>query len=171
MISSHELFRRAKQFIPGGVNSPVRSFNAVGGDPVFFSHGSKAYLFDVEGKAYIDYVGSWGALILGHAPDRVVTAVEQAVKRGLSFGAPTSAEIDLAEKISILMPNLSKVRLMNSGTEATMTAIRLARGFTGRLLSWPCRCAISKSRFWLSELRDTRLCRGSQRGCSTNLEC
>ena len=132
MISSHELFRRAKQFIPGGVNSPVRSFNAVGGDPVFFSHGSKAYLFDVEGKAYIDYVGSWGALILGHAPDRVVTAVEQAVKRGLSFGAPTSAEIDLAEKISILMPNLSKVRLMNSGTEATMTAIRLARGFTGR---------------------------------------
>lgn len=132
MISSHELFRRAKQFIPGGVNSPVRSFNAVGGDPVFFSHGHKAYLFDVEGKAYIDYVGSWGALILGHVPDKVATAVEQAVKRGLSFGAPTSAEIDLAEKISILMPNLAKVRLMNSGTEATMTAIRLARGFTGR---------------------------------------
>lgn len=132
MISSHELFSKAKQFIPGGVNSPVRSFAAVGGDPIFFSHGKGAYLFDVQGKAYIDYVGSWGALILGHAPEKVVLAVEEAAKRGLSFGAPTSAEIDLAEKISNLMPNLAKVRLMNSGTEATMTAIRLARGFTGR---------------------------------------
>lgn len=132
MISSHELFLRAKQFIPGGVNSPVRSFSAVGGDPIFFSHGNKAYLFDVEGKSYVDYVGSWGALILGHAPDNVVTAVHQASMRGLSFGAPTSAEIDMAEKISSLMPNLVKVRLMNSGTEATMTAVRLARGFTGR---------------------------------------
>lgn len=132
MISSHELFLRAKKFIPGGVNSPVRAFNAVGGDPVFFSHGNKAYLFDVEGKSYIDYVGSWGASILGHAPNNVVTAVQQAAMRGLSFGAPTPAEIDLAEKISILMPNLAKVRLMNSGTEATMTAVRLARGFTGR---------------------------------------
>lgn len=132
MISSHELFNKAKHFIPGGVNSPVRSFNAVGGDPIFFSHGKGAYLFDVQGKAYIDYVGSWGALILGHAPEKIVSAVEQAVQRGLSFGAPTSAETDLAEKISNLMPNLAKVRLMNSGTEATMTAIRLARGFTGR---------------------------------------
>ncbi|WP_342220180.1 glutamate-1-semialdehyde 2,1-aminomutase [Rickettsiella endosymbiont of Miltochrista miniata] len=132
MISSHELFCKAKQFIPGGVNSPVRSFNAVGGDPIFFSHGKGAYLFDVQGKSYIDFVGSWGALILGHAPEKIVLAVEEAAKRGLSFGAPTSAEIDLAEKISNLMPNLAKVRLMNSGTEATMTAIRLARGFTGR---------------------------------------
>jgi glutamate-1-semialdehyde 2,1-aminomutase len=132
MISSHELFSKAKQFIPGGVNSPVRSFNAVGGDPIFFSHGKGAYLFDVQGKSYIDYVGSWGALILGHAPEKIVLAVEEAAKRGLSFGAPTSVEIDLAEKISTLMPNLAKVRLMNSGTEATMTAIRLARGFTGR---------------------------------------
>lgn len=132
MISSHELFSKAKQFIPGGVNSPVRAFNAVGGDPIFFSHGKGAYLFDVQGKSYIDYVGSWGALILGHAPEKIVLAVEDAAKRGLSFGAPTSAEIDLAEKISSLMPNLAKVRLMNSGTEATMTAIRLARGFTGR---------------------------------------
>lgn len=132
MITSHELFSRAKRFIPGGVNSPARAFNAVGGDPVFFSHGKNAYLVDVEGKSYIDYVGSWGALILGHAPDNVVDAVQQAIARGLSFGAPTSAETDLAEKISVLMPNLAKVRLMNSGTEATMTAIRLARGFTGR---------------------------------------
>lgn len=132
MISSHELFSKAKHFIPGGVNSPVRSFNAVGGDPIFFSHGKGAYLFDVQNKSYIDYVGSWGALILGHAPEKIVSAVEQAAKRGLSFGAPTSAEVDLAEKISHLMPNLAKVRLMNSGTEATMTAIRLARGFTSR---------------------------------------
>lgn len=132
MVSSHELFSKAKQFIPGGVNSPVRSFSAVGGDPIFFSHGKGAYLFDVQGKAYIDYVGSWGALILGHAPEKIVSVVEQAAQRGLSFGAPTAAEIDLAEKISNLMPNLAKVRLMNSGTEATMTAIRLARGFTGR---------------------------------------
>lgn len=132
MISSHELFNKAKQFIPGGVNSPVRSFNAVGGDPTFFSHGKGAYLFDVQGKSYIDYVGSWGALILGHAPEKIVLAVEEAARRGLSYGAPTAAEIDLAEKISNLMPNLSKVRLMNSGTEATMTAIRVARGYTGR---------------------------------------
>lgn len=116
----------------GGVNSPVRSFNAVGRDPTFFSHGKGAYLFDVEGKSYIDYVGSWGALILGHAPEKIVLAVEEAAKRGISYGAPTAAEIDLAEKISNLMPNLEKVRLMNSGTEATMTAIRLARGYTGR---------------------------------------
>ena len=113
MISSHELFSKAKQFIPGGVNSPVRSFSAVGGDPTFFSHGKGAYLFDVEGKSYIDYVGSWGALILGHAPEKIVLAVEEASKRGLSFGAPTEAEIDLAEKISNLMPNLAKVCLMN----------------------------------------------------------
>lgn len=132
MISSHELFIKAKQFIPGGVNSPVRSFSAVGGDPTFFSHGKGACLFDVEGKSYIDYVGSWGALILGHAPEKIVLAVEEAAKRGLSFGAPTAAEIELAEKVSNLMPNLAKVRLMNSGTEATMTAIRLARGYTGR---------------------------------------
>lgn len=133
MISSQALFSKAKQFIPGGVNSPVRSFNAVGGDPIFFSHGKGAYLFDVQGKSYVDYVGSWGALVLGHAPEKIVLAVEEAAKRGLSFGVPTSAEIDLAEKISNLMPNLAKIRLMNSGTEATMTAIRLARGFTGRV--------------------------------------
>lgn len=132
MSSSQELFLRAKQFIPGGVNSPVRSFNAVGGAPIFFSHGNQAYLFDVKGKAYIDYVGSWGPLILGHAPENVVRAVQEATAKGLSFGAPIIGEADLAEKIGTLMPNLKKVRLMNSGTEATMTAVRLARGFTGR---------------------------------------
>lgn len=132
MSSSQELFLRAKQFIPGGVNSPVRSFKAVGGCPVFFSHGNQAYLYDVQGKSYIDYVGSWGASILGHAPEKVVKAVQETAARGLSFGASIAAEADLAEKICTLMPNLQKVRLMNSGTEATMTAIRLARGFTGR---------------------------------------
>ena len=132
MSSSQELFLRAKQFIPGGVNSPVRSFKAVGGAPLFFSHGNQAYLFDVQGKSYIDYVGSWGALILGHAPENVVKAVQEAAAKGLSFGASIAAEADLAEKIRTLMPNLKKLRLMNSGTEATMTAVRLARGFTGR---------------------------------------
>lgn len=132
MSSSQELFIRAKQFIPGGVNSPVRSFKAVGGAPLFFSHGNQAYLFDVQGKSYLDYVGSWGALILGHAPENVVKAVQEAAAKGLSFGASIAAEADLAEKIRTLMPNLKKLRLMNSGTEATMTAVRLARGFTGR---------------------------------------
>ncbi|WP_218814021.1 glutamate-1-semialdehyde 2,1-aminomutase [Rickettsiella endosymbiont of Dermanyssus gallinae] len=132
MSSSQELFSRAKQFIPGGVNSPVRSFKAVGGEPLFFSHGNHAYLFDVQGKSYIDYVGSWGALILGHAPENIVKAVQEAAAKGLSFGASIAAEADLAEKIRTLMPNLKKIRLMNSGTEATMTAVRLARGFTGR---------------------------------------
>ena len=132
MSSSKELFLRAQQFIPGGVNSPVRSFNAVGGNPIFFSHADKAYLFDVEGKRYLDYVGSWGALILGHAPSNVVSAVQAAALKGLSFGASIAAEADLVEEITKRMPNLEKIRLMNSGTEATMTAVRLARGFTKR---------------------------------------
>lgn len=132
MSSSKELFLRAQQFIPGGVNSPVRSFNAVGGSPLFFSQGDKAFLFDVEGNRYLDYVGSWGALILGHAPEKVVSAVQTAAALGLSFGASIAAEANLAEKVTKLMPNLEKIRLMNSGTEATMTAVRLARGFTGR---------------------------------------
>ncbi|WP_010597870.1 glutamate-1-semialdehyde 2,1-aminomutase [Rickettsiella massiliensis] len=132
MHSSEELFLRAQQWIPGGVNSPVRAFNAVGGNPIFFSHGKGAYLWDVAGQSYIDYVGSWGALILGHAPEAVLEAIRLTAERGLSFGASISAEADLAEKITTLMPNLEKIRLVNSGTEATMTAIRLARGFTGR---------------------------------------
>lgn len=132
MSFSQELFLRAKQLIPGGVNSPVRSFKAVGGNPLFFSHGKKAYLVDVDGKRYLDYVGSWGALILGHAPECVVHAIRETAEKGLSFGASTANEVKLAEKISTIMPNLEKIRLVNSGSEAAMTAVRLARGFTRR---------------------------------------
>ncbi len=126
------LFERAKAFIPGGVNSPVRAFGGVGGTPVFFQRAEGAYLFDVEGKSYIDYVGSWGPMILGHAYPEVIQAVQKTATNSLSFGAPTALEVDLAEKICTLMPNIEQVRMVNSGTEATMSAIRLARGFTGR---------------------------------------
>lgn len=129
---SSQLFTRAQQYIPGGVNSPVRAFKGVGGDPVFFDHGKGAYLFDVDGKRYVDYVGSWGPLILGHAHPAVIAAVQATVAKGLSFGAPCELEILLAEKICQLMPNIEMVRMVNSGTEATMTAIRLARGYTQR---------------------------------------
>lgn len=126
------LFARAQEVIPGGVNSPVRAFKSVGGEPVFFSRGEGAYLFDTAGKSYIDYVGSWGPMILGHAHPEVIARVKQTVDKGLSFGAPTELEVQLAEKICELMPNIEKVRMVNSGTEAAMSAIRLARGFTGR---------------------------------------
>ncbi len=129
---SDTFFTRAQQVIPGGVNSPVRAFNGVTGTPVFFAEGRGAYLVDVDGKQYIDYVGSWGPLILGHNHPAVIAAVEQAISHGLSFGAPTEAEILLAEKVCELVPSIEQVRMVNSGTEATMTAIRLARGFTGR---------------------------------------
>ena len=132
MLASKALFLRAKQFIPGGVNSPVRSFSSVGGEPIFFAQGNKASLLDVDGKTYIDYVNAWGALIAGHAPESVVRAVCLAAEKGLSFGASIAAEANLAEKITLLMPSIKKLRLTNSGTEACMTAIRLARGFTGR---------------------------------------
>ena len=125
-------FEEAKKYIAGGVNSPVRAFKAVGGTPVFFQRGSGAYLYDTGGKAYIDYVGSWGPLVLGHAHPEVVAAVQRAVEGGLSFGAPTPPETVLAKKICSLMPAIEKVRMVNSGTEAAMSAIRLARGFTGR---------------------------------------
>ena len=127
-----ELFERAKKVIPGGVNSPVRAFKSVGGDPVFFTRGQGARLYDTEGKSYIDYVGSWGPMILGHAHPEVIDAVIKTARNGLSFGAPTELEIILAEKIRDLMPNIEKVRMVNSGTEAAMSAIRMARGFTGR---------------------------------------
>lgn len=126
------LFDQAKQFIPGGVNSPVRAFTSVGGDPVFFQRGEGAYLYDSEGKAYIDYVGSWGPMILGHAHPAVIEKVQAAVANGLSFGAPTEIETLLAKKVCELMPSIEKVRMVNSGTEASMSAIRLARGYTGR---------------------------------------
>ena len=125
-------FEEAKKYIAGGVNSPVRAFRAVGGDPVFFERGSGAYLYDTDGRAYIDYVGSWGPLILGHAHPDVIARVSEVMASGLSFGAPTPIETVLARKICSLMPAIEKLRMVNSGTEAAMSAIRLARGFTGR---------------------------------------
>jgi glutamate-1-semialdehyde 2,1-aminomutase len=129
---SEALFARARQLMPGGVNSPARAFGAVGGAPIVFERGEGPYLWDVDGNRYIDYVGSWGPLILGHAHPAVVAAVKDAAERGTSFGAPTEAENELAELIIAAVPSVKKVRLVNSGTEATMSAIRLARGFTGR---------------------------------------
>ena len=129
--NSH-LFERALRHIPGGVNSPVRAFRSVGGTPRFLTKGSGARVTDVDGKVYIDYVGSWGPMILGHAHPEVVTAVQDAAARGLSFGAPTEREVDMADLLCQLLPSMDMVRLVSSGTEATMSAIRLARGFTGR---------------------------------------
>lgn len=126
------LFENAKKVIPGGVNSPVRAFKAVGGDPVFFNRAQGAYLYDSNGKPYIDYVGSWGPMILGHAHPEVISGVKETIDNGLSFGAPTELETSMAEKICALMPNIEKVRMVNSGTEAAMSAVRLARGYTGR---------------------------------------
>jgi glutamate-1-semialdehyde 2,1-aminomutase len=132
MTFSDELFHRAQQHIPGGVNSPVRAFQAVGGHPIFFRKGSGAYLVDVDKRHYIDYVGSWGPMILGHSHPYVLAAVKQALDNGLSFGAPTEIEIKLADEICKLMPSIEMVRMVNSGTEATMSAIRTARGYTGK---------------------------------------
>ncbi|MGH8688748.1 MAG: glutamate-1-semialdehyde 2,1-aminomutase [Burkholderiales bacterium] len=127
-----ELFARAQARIPAGVNSPVRAFRAVGGTPPFFERASGAHLWDVEGRRYIDYVGSWGPMVVGHTHPAVVEAVQAAASRALSYGAPTAAEVDMAETLCRLVPSLELVRLVSSGTEATMTAIRLARGHTGR---------------------------------------
>lgn len=130
--TSSDLIRRAERSIPGGVNSPVRAFKGVGGDPVFFSRGHGPYLFDVDDNQYVDYVGSWGPMILGHGHQPTIDAVVAQAQKALGFGAPTEGEITLAEKIIELVPSIVKVRMVNSGTEATMSAIRLARGFTGR---------------------------------------
>jgi glutamate-1-semialdehyde 2,1-aminomutase len=129
---SSELIRRAALSIPGGVNSPVRAFKGVGGSPVFFERGEGAFLTDVDGNRYIDYVGSWGPMLLGHGNPEVVAAVRAQAERALGFGAPTELEIELAELVVAMVPSIEKVRMVNSGTEATMSAIRLARGFTGR---------------------------------------
>lgn len=129
---SRALFERSQKLIPGGVNSPVRAFRAVGGTPVFFREGRGARLTDEDGREYIDYVGSWGPLILGHAHPDVVAAVTEAARRGLSFGAPTALELEMAELLTASLPSLEQVRLVSSGTEAVMSALRLARGFTGR---------------------------------------
>jgi glutamate-1-semialdehyde 2,1-aminomutase len=130
--STVSLYDDAKRYIPGGVNSPVRAFGSVGGEPVFFARAKGAYLFDTDGKRYIDYIGSWGPMILGHAEKNVIAAVQKAAEASLSFGAPSVAETTLAAKVCELMPSIEKIRMVNSGTEATMSAIRLARGFTGR---------------------------------------
>lgn len=129
---SSKIFRRALQLMPGGVNSPARAFGGVGGEPVVFERAAGAYLFDVDGNRYIDYIGSWGPMILGHQHRAVVAAVHAAVDKAFSFGAPTESENELAELIIAAVPSIEMVRLVNSGTEATMSAIRLARGFTGR---------------------------------------
>jgi glutamate-1-semialdehyde 2,1-aminomutase len=130
--SSRELFERSQRLIPGGVNSPVRAFRAVGGTPVFFREGHGAYLVDEDGKRYVDYVGSWGPAILGHAHPEVLQEISRAAARGLSFGAPTRLELEMAELLTSALPSLEQVRLVSSGTEAVMSALRLARGFTGR---------------------------------------
>jgi glutamate-1-semialdehyde 2,1-aminomutase len=132
MSKSEQLFRRALAVIPGGVNSPVRAFRAVGGQPLFIDRGQGAHIWDADGREYIDYVGSWGPLIFGHRPPEVITALEEILEIGTSFGAPTEREVELAELITRFFPSVEKVRLVNSGTEATLSAIRLARGFTGR---------------------------------------
>jgi glutamate-1-semialdehyde 2,1-aminomutase len=129
---SRALFERSQQLIPGGVNSPVRAFRAVGGTPVFFREGRGARLTDEDGRQYIDYVGSWGPLILGHADPEVLEAIREAASRGLSFGAPTALELEMAELLTRQLPSIEQVRLVSSGTEAVMSALRLARGFTGR---------------------------------------
>jgi glutamate-1-semialdehyde 2,1-aminomutase len=129
---SQQLFSRAQQLLPGGVDSPVRAFRAVGGQPLFIARGAGAYLYDVDGNRFIDYVLSWGPLILGHAHPRIVTALAEAAARGTSFGAPSPLEIELAELIQKFLPSIEMIRFVNSGTEATMTALRLARAFTGR---------------------------------------
>src|ERR1700722_3668462 len=132
---SEEWFERAQAHIPGGVNSPVRAFRGVGGSPLFIARGEGSKLFDVDGNSYIDYICSWGPLILGHLPPPVVDALRKVLEIGTSFGAPTGQEVELAELIAQIVPSMQMVRLVNSGTEATMSALRVARGFTGRDLT------------------------------------
>ena len=129
---SHEAFARAKALIPGGVNSPARAFGGVGGEPIFFDRADGQWLTDIDGHRYLDYIGSWGPMILGHRHPRVVAAIERALARGTSYGAPTEGESHLAELIIAAVPSIEKVRMVSSGTEATMSAVRLARGYTGR---------------------------------------
>jgi glutamate-1-semialdehyde 2,1-aminomutase len=132
MTHSHDLFIAAQKHIPGGVNSPVRAFRGVGGDPVFFKSSKGAYITDEDGKSYVDYVGSWGPMIVGHSHPEVIKAVQDVVANGLGFGAPTAIETIMADKVCQLVPSIEMVRMVSSGTEATMSAIRLARGYTGR---------------------------------------
>jgi len=130
--TSEKLFEEAKKYIPGGVNSPVRAFNSVGGNPLFIKEGKGSKFTDVDGNEYIDYIGSWGPHLFGHNPDFIINALNEAIKKGTSFGAPTEIEIKMAKLITELVPSMEKVRMVNSGTEATMSAVRAARGYTGR---------------------------------------
>src|SRR6202043_1224967 len=132
LARSHALYQEAQELLPGGVNSPVRAFRGVGGEPVFIDHASGPYLYDVDGNRYLDYVQSWGPMILGHAHEAVLEAVTRASTRGFSFGAPTRAESQLAQLVIESVPSVEMVRFVNSGTEATMSALRLARAYTGR---------------------------------------
>ena len=132
MKKSREIFKQAKRLLPGGVNSPVRSFSSVGGEPFFVKKAKGAYLTDEDGKKYIDYIGSWGAQILGHCDSRIVKIISQTIREGITYGIPCKKEVVIAKKITEIYPSISKVRMVNSGTEATMSAIRLARGYTGR---------------------------------------
>jgi len=132
MNKSEQLFQRAQLSIPGGVNSPVRAFKGVGGTPVFMKSAKGAYLFDADGKKYIDYIASWGPMILGHAYEPVVNAIREYAGYSTSFGAPTELEIEMAELIISMVPNVDLIRMVSSGTEACMSAVRLARGFTGK---------------------------------------
>ncbi len=132
MNKSEQLFARAQRSIPGGVNSPVRAFRSVGGTPVFMQRAAGAYMYDADNKRYIDYINSWGPMILGHAYAPVVQAIQDRAGQGTSFGAPTELEIDMAELIISMVPNVDMVRMVSSGTEACMSALRLARGYTGR---------------------------------------
>ncbi|MCF6289004.1 MAG: glutamate-1-semialdehyde 2,1-aminomutase [Proteobacteria bacterium] len=131
-MNNHDLFQKAQKFIPGGVNSPVRAFTGVGGNPLFIKQASGPYIYDVDDKEYIDYIGSWGPMIAGHGNKKVLKAVHKAIDNGMSFGTPTEQEVTVAEKMCNMIPSLDMVRMVNSGTEATMSAIRLARGFTKR---------------------------------------
>src|SRR3989337_596993 len=132
ITTSQKLFERAQQSIPGGVNSPVRAFKSVGGTPIFIRNAKGAYLYDVDGNQYIDYIASWGPLILGHAYEPVIKAIKEKVLDGTSFGAPTELEIQMAELIKSMAPNVDLIRMVSSGTEACMSAIRLARGYTNK---------------------------------------
>ena len=129
---SIKLFDEAQKFIPGGVNSPVRAFKSVGGTPVFISHGKGSKMYDVDGNEYIDYIGSWGPHLFGHNPEFIYSALLDAIKKGTSFGTPTELEIEMAKLIKKLVPSVDLIRMVNSGTEATMSAIRVARGYTNR---------------------------------------
>ena len=137
---SKKLFELAKKVIPGGVNSPVRAFKSVGGSPIFIERAKGAYLYDTDGNKYIDYIASWGPMILGHAHDEVIDAVAKTAVKGTSFGIPTALETKIAELATQMAPNIDQIRFVNSGTEACMSAVRLARGFTGKekLIKFSC---------------------------------